>query len=417
MLIGGIGGGQVITLLAAPVLTRLYPPSAFGSFGVFVAFVSIGSVLVTFRYEMGIIISRGSSERHGLVALLLWMALGLSIVMAVSWIVFRLIAGRPAGPISGMIASWGPLLLLALVFQGLQLTGKSIALKAQAFGIISGTQVGFSGLQALIQIVVGVIFSGVALGLPLGMTVSLVFVSAWFGTAALREGWVDFGRYRPWGPRVLISARKFDEFPKFMTWSALANSASPQSMVLMISALMGPFVAGQIFLAQRVIKAPMSLLARALQDVNLQEMAEVSSRSLRRIYRRRVGKLLLLGLLPFGVLALVSPMAFEIAFGQVWREAGVFTRILVPGLYFQFVFTPFCPLFTVLRRQDVYMFWSYLRLGLIVVLIYLGWRAFGSRGAVGGFTVATGVSFLVLHVLLERVFRSETAASSSFQGR
>lgn len=404
LLVGGIGGAQAVTLLAAPVLSRIYTPGDFGTFGIFVAIVSIGSVLVTGRYDLALVISRSSSERHGLVALMLAMASAAFLLFITGWTVLVVTGGLSTlvGPVVG---SWGVLLSVALVFQALQFTGRALALKEQSFGTISTTKIGGASIQAAVQILVGLAFSGAAIGLPLGMTGSLVFIGAWFAWAATRDEWVDFGRYRPMRSRMVAAARRYDEFPKFMTWSALANSAAPQTVVLMMGALVSPAVAGQIFLAQRALKAPLALLARAIQDINFQEMSEVTRGRLLGIYRRRVAKLLLVGALPFGLLMAAAPAVFEVVFGSVWREAGIYTRILVPGLYLQFVFTPFCPLFTVLRRQGLYLAWSYFRLVSVVLMIWVGHSFLDARGAVAGFALATGVSFLLLHALLSRSLR------------
>ena len=59
--LGGSLGAQFLVIASAPLLTRLYSRSEFGSFGVFVSFVALGCTLGTLRYEMAIVLAKRSA--------------------------------------------------------------------------------------------------------------------------------------------------------------------------------------------------------------------------------------------------------------------------------------------------------------------------------------------------------------------
>ena len=50
----GTATGQAITLVSAPILTRLYTPADFGAFGVFAAIVGFMAGITTLQYGMAI---------------------------------------------------------------------------------------------------------------------------------------------------------------------------------------------------------------------------------------------------------------------------------------------------------------------------------------------------------------------------
>ena len=51
ILAAGTAGGQVLSLLASPFLTRLYTAAEIGLLGLYLAFLSLASQMVSGRYE------------------------------------------------------------------------------------------------------------------------------------------------------------------------------------------------------------------------------------------------------------------------------------------------------------------------------------------------------------------------------
>ena len=109
-------------------------------------------------------------------------------------------------------------------------------------------------------------------------------------------------------------------------------------------------------------------------------------------------------------MAALAPWAFSIAFGAGWREAGVVTRLLAPGLFLQWVYTPFTPLFVVLRKQAYHLIWAVVRIALVAGGVYWGLRTAGVRGGAVGFSAAIGISFFLQHALLLYLLRPERPA-------
>ena len=70
-LVTGTTFAQVITILASPLLTRLYGPEAFGFLALFTSITSIIGVIACMRYEMAIMLPKTDEEAANLLGLCL----------------------------------------------------------------------------------------------------------------------------------------------------------------------------------------------------------------------------------------------------------------------------------------------------------------------------------------------------------
>ena len=70
-LAGGTAGSQVITVAAAPILTRLYGPASFGILATFSSILALLNVVSSLRYELAIVVPEEDDEAIELVWLCL----------------------------------------------------------------------------------------------------------------------------------------------------------------------------------------------------------------------------------------------------------------------------------------------------------------------------------------------------------
>ena len=70
-LVTGTTFAQVITILASPLLTRLYGPEAFGFLALFTSITSIIGVVACMRYELAIMLPKTDEEAANLLGLCL----------------------------------------------------------------------------------------------------------------------------------------------------------------------------------------------------------------------------------------------------------------------------------------------------------------------------------------------------------
>ena len=167
VLAGGTALGQAITVLASPILTRLYAPEDFGVLAVYSSILGILSVIASWRYELAIPLPEQDEDAVNLVAL----SLGIVVLMS-------MVVGLGAWLLGEHVVQWlnapGLQPYLWLLPVGTLLVGSYQifnywAVRKQAFGAIARTKL-YQGLgAALTQVASGFLKSG-----PLGLIVGQI---------------------------------------------------------------------------------------------------------------------------------------------------------------------------------------------------------------------------------------------------
>lgn len=409
LLVTASGATQVVLLLTAPILSRTYSPVEFGCYGVYLSILSVLGVFATLKYEMGLMIAKSKSERHGVFVLIIFIAFTFALLTFFTLSVF------PKTMLSFLsyidMSDWRMLLTFGLFLTGIQTALRFLVLKEGAYRILSIVQFGTSLTLVLSQLTIS--YWDKEGGLLLGHVFTSFLVALVVFNFAIKNRWLDFRKYSVTNLlRVRKAAARNSEYPKYLIWSALCNSMTPQVIILISSFLFAPAAVGQIFLAERILKRPILLLGRAISDSSFEEASNITLSVLGKLYKSRLRKLLLLGVVPFAVLFVTLPLIVPVIFGESWHEAGIYGQILVPSIYLQFVFSPFIlPFFTVLRNQKIYLCWSAGRLLLVMAGITIGAWIGDIRGAVAGYSVASSIGYISVHVLLLGILHQDANPS------
>jgi len=154
--------------------------------------------------------------------------------------------------------------------------------------------------------------------------------------------------------------RRHDKFWRFSLPSSLLNAIAAQLPLFLIGMHHGVVAAGLYALTQRVLAAPVSLLASSVLEVfkreSVQEYQTFGHCS--HAYRYTFKALLVLGLGPALVLLLFSPELFAWVFGREWRGAGELAQILAPLCLLNFIASPLSYVFFVAGKQKVDLVWQ-----------------------------------------------------------
>jgi O-antigen/teichoic acid export membrane protein len=78
----------------------------------------------------------------------------------------------------------------------------------------------------------------------------------------------------------------------------------------------------------------------------------------------------ILGLVPFGLLAIAGPQLFTIVFGTKWQEAGNLAQVAALLYFVSHVFSPSMPTLIVLNRLRTQQIWD---IGRVVFMISCLW--------------------------------------------
>jgi lipopolysaccharide exporter len=373
-LVGGTAFAQVLSILASPIITRIYGPEAYGLSALFTSIAAIIAIIACLRYELAIMLPEKEVESLNLLALSLLLAAMTGVVTAiVFWLsgemLLELLNAGELRPVIWLI----PIsVFLSGAFQALNYWNT----RTKHFGRLSLARVSASLATTGTQLSAG--FAGYATGKSL-------IVASLLGSAASTlilggQIWRDDGR------RLIASTslkdiksglHRYRRFPLFDTGGAILNSLSWQLPIFLLSAFFSPAVVGYYSLSIMVLQLPSNLISSAVSQVFFQRAAKANlDGKLRQVVEDTFFVLVIIGVLPILLLTMTGEDIFRVIFGQTWAEAGIYSQILAPWMFFVFVTSPLSTVFPILEKQRSFLLFNILlfstRAGALLLGCYLG---------------------------------------------
>ncbi len=346
-LVGGTAFAQIITILALPLLTRLYGPEEFSLLAVYVSLTGILTTVACLRFEIAIPLPESDEEASSLLALALACGLIVSILTGVTFLALHeqiiLLLRMP------MFDSYLRLVPIGVFVASAYVAFQYWSTRRKKFKRIAKTRVAQALGGVGLQFSVGVLGGG-AIGLILGQMFS--GGAGFIGLA--RDAWQNDR-----GPLSRVTAKsmwqaltRYSRFPKFSAPEALANTAAFQLPVLIVAALVIGPEAGYLMLASRLMTAPMALLGGSIAQVYVAHaseerrdgrLGEFSVRMLSGLLKTGVGPLLFAGI--------VANPLIGVIFGEKWGRTGVLIAWMAPWFVLQFLSSPVSMVMHVTGRQ------------------------------------------------------------------
>jgi len=346
---------QAVPLAVSPILTRLYTPDEFGLFFVYMSLASIVTVLATGRYELAVMLPEKDDDAANLVALaLVSVSLTCVLLFLVNWLFNKPMArllGNPAvspwlylAPFTVFVAAVYEVLYYwanrKKQFKRLAVTKVTVASATAGVNLAMGAaRLGAGGL-----IVGGVAGQGIATGVLAGQI------------------WTEDRRMLGKISKSAIrnAARRYKKFPQFSLPADSINVASNMIPAVLLSHFFGGMTAGYFFLTQRVLGAPLSLVARSFQDVFKQQASHDYAQfgNCKRTYLKTFKSLCLLAGIPLALFLLAAPWLFVFIFGTNWREAGIYAQLLSVMFFFRFIASPLSYVLYIAEKQNYDLVWQ-----------------------------------------------------------
>ncbi len=365
---GGSACGQLLLLLAAPLLARLYSPADFGGFAILTTLTAALAAVAAGRFELAIPLPEPDCEAHDLVAVGLLTALGTALIGTLVVAACR----DPIGSAFDQPTLTGWLWLvpwtaaamaavqvlnqLAIRYRRYHAIGRRNFLQA-AVTLLTQLGAGAAGLRA----------GGLVLGLGIGQAA---------GALSLLSG---ARRPDPGGKptlarrhRLLRAAARYHRFPLMLAPSGLLNVLGLQLPVLLFAYYYGAEVAGWLGFTQRILTLPIALLGLAVAQVYLAELARVARTDSTRASQLFLRISLRLGLVAIAggaLIGLSAPTVFALVFGSAWTTSGVYAQALAIFTATQFVSSPLSQTMVVFGRQGLQLTWDVARAIVIVASV------------------------------------------------
>lgn len=402
----GTALAQAMPLLISPLITRLYSPEAFGLLTLFMGGVSALVVIATLRLDLATVLPDSDDEAWRIASVVLAMV-G---VLTIALVFFAGGAGAYIATRSGYPehSVWVWLLVFMIPLVAVSQIYTSLASRMRRFNWIAKANVLNQFVYAVSAVVIG-IFGAYAEGLVVAkvlgqmicVAIVLVSTSAAFKKVVSWPSWQD----------VKITVQKYKQFLFFNAPYSLIGTVARDMPIFVFSAMSVTSAAGFYGLARTVLLAPTLLFSNALSQVFYKEA--VTLKGDERLGNLTLGMLklgLLVGAPLFGFVAVWGDIFFQVFFGAVWEQAGMFAMVLAPAAWMSLQTGWPERLFEVAMRQDV-SFRVQIGADIITALAVIGPLLLGA-------TPFTAVcSFAITNIVYHIVYLSAMFQVSGFSRR
>jgi O-antigen/teichoic acid export membrane protein len=362
-LLAGTGLAQALPIATAPILSRMYGPREFGLLATFVACSSIMSIFATGRYEIAILLPREDKDARGIVDLAIALTAIVSVILAL--VLFPLRSSVSQLFSSPDLSHWLFLVPVMVLLTGVYQSLNYWFNRRERYRRLAVNRISRSTCTVVAMLVLGRM-GFTAGGLIVGTVIGQAFATATFAYQWRRgrEYLVSSASFR----HSRAMARRYKNFVIYSVPGDTINGLTQQMPVLVLGSFFGPGIVGFYNFTQRVLSGPEALVAVAVGDVYRQRAAFdfAHQGNCRALWLKTFKVLLLLSVPPFLLLALISPAAFAFCFGEEWRTAGEYARLLVPFFMLSFTASILSRTLHVAEKQRQDLLWQ---VGLVIVVL------------------------------------------------
>ena len=390
VLASGTALAQAITVLASPVLTRLYSPEAFGLFATFVALVSSLTPAATGKYEVALMLPPTERAATELYSLAVWFCAVLcACLLVVTWILH---ANEAAALTASGLGGWIFVIPITVLCVGLfNLTGY-VANRRSQYKVIARSLMIQSAAAVGINIVLGLIgakFAGLIIGNIGGLVLSLVY---------LLFSQRDFVRKvtMSWSARKRALALRYKDFPVYNASTGILDGLTTNLPVFFMIAFFSPEIVGFYALVIRVLNAPVKFISASVSRVNLKKVVDLVNNGERveRYMMQAAAGLLAISLPPTIIFIFWGPQIFSFVFGEEWMQAGQISQVLAFALATKFVSSTLSSTLAATNNNKYGALWRIVAFTSTAIVLGLAARA----GSIDYFILALVINEIAIYL-------------------
>lgn len=340
-----------ITLISAPVISRIFPPESYGSYSVYIAIVNNLSMFSLFMYNIAIVLPKEEETFHNLLLLSFLLNTAFSVFILITTISF-------ANNILNIFSIENIGAFIYLISPTIFLAGTSSILmqwmtREQKFKVLA-TRNSITNLTLkILTIILGYYSRGSVLAFLVsdlvGKTFSILLLVNKNVINTLRNIILKFNMQS-----VITVAKEFRRYPLMVLPGEYINLLSGQLPVYIISLYFGNKELGYFAFATSMLGTPINLLANSVRPVFFQKASSVYNED-----KNRLGAItsdlfkyiFVLGIIPFSILTVFGEHIFTFIFGTNWSRAGLFAGILGYYFIFQLIASPISSILWVLKKE------------------------------------------------------------------
>jgi len=331
LLVGGTAVAQVITFIATIYLTRIYSPESFGLLSLATSLVSLLVPLSTMRYDKAIVLAEDKKETNSL----FFLSSSINALFFVLLLVIGIIIW------SCDLINEEHSLLVFLVPVGVFLFGFSNIFqmfyeKQSKFKVTSSVALIDASTKAGLQYMLFSSFPkiGMVIGY-IGALIANLFYYIVNAKSLFGIKWLGIGK-----EDLKSTAKKYNKFPKYFTWSNIIDSASQNVCALTFPFLFSLQILGNFSIAYKIVRLPALIIAMATRRTYYPKASELYTKNPKQfinLYKKSSLVLVGISILPVLIFEMYAEELFELLFDPSWMSSALYAKIILG-----YVFVNFC---------------------------------------------------------------------------
>lgn len=367
--------GQLIVIVASPVLTRIYSIEDFGILAVFTSTCTILALFTTGRYELAIVLPKSTNKALKLIKLISCIALAVSLFYLFTIFTLKevLKINDPTSFLKHNSVYLAPLYIFAVALLSALTYWYQ---RKKAYKTITTANALTSIINTVISLTLG--FLMVSNGMIWGLVGSVILVVIFY---IAKEKNLPKNVFKE--KNIIDVGKEYSSFPKYMIISDLSLNANQQLTPILFSSLFGSIVVGHYSLANKMLRLPNIIITNSIANVfrndAIDEIREYGN--CKNLYISTLKKLFVISFPVYLLIFIISPFIFKIVFGSNWGLAGEFGQIMSFYLFVEFMATPLNTLFYVRDKQKKIMILQSINLLFSITMLWLGALLFNNPKA------------------------------------
>ncbi|NMM48805.1 oligosaccharide flippase family protein [Marinigracilibium pacificum] len=366
----GNGLGFAIGFLLTPVISRLYPPEAYGLFSIINSIVAVLVMLSTLNYTNAIVLPKSNHKFYRLIQISFFLVLITSVLLVLILLLFEdFFAENIELPVSDVWLYMIPVLVfLSGVFQILNSWSikngefKSIS-KSKFVGILSGKSVAI-----LIGFIKPFNYVGILIGELIG---KFFFISLLLNKRVIRR--TKFILTNLNLSKIKEVAVEYKRYPLFALPANWLQALILQIPVYFLSHYFDLESVGYYSMANGLLIIPLNVLGNSVASVfmkravDLQYVKERLARETENLYF----KLLYVVIVPFAVLFIYGENIFTILLGDQWGTSGELASIMTVYFVFQTCAIPISLIYMVKQKEKQFLYFQIVSVLIVLTSLFL----------------------------------------------
>ena len=357
---------QAIPIAISPILTRIYTPDDFGVLALFMAITAVTGTIANAKYELAIVLPKEEKDAVNILILSVIINFIFSLLLLFVILIFNEQIVKIIGNVK--IKNWLYLIPVSTLFFGIFNGLNYYNIRHKKFGKIAKSQITKSNSLAVTQIGLGFLKNG-AIGLILGQLMSYVSGNLLLFKTVKENGKIDKYVNKKC---IFKNAKNYKKFPFFSLPSIFLNVLNLNIINFLVSSIFSVTTLGFYSLTQRIVGIPSRVIGSSLSQVYFQKATAEYQKTgeTRRIFLKTLKKLIVIGLPIFLVLFFIAEPVFAFVFGEEWRIAGTYAKILVPFAYIRFISSSLSNTTDIHQFQQIGLVINIILLLTVIILFY-----------------------------------------------